>query len=583
LATVLKLIKEHFRLKLAVAIGAIALAAAFAVGIAVEKSARTHLVSELASGLYSQARVAALEPERAVSALSAACGCRVTVIGRDGAVIADSEVAYSAVSSMENHAHRPEVAAALSGREGRDIRRSATMGHDFLYVSAPVPEGRAAVMRLSLPLSKVYGRAADMQRAAFYAMAAVLPLALLAALWAAWSLGGPVGEMSLVAEKLSGGDYGARIRNSPADEHGRLAAAINLLAQKTQSAMGELARDRALLSAILSNMTEAVAAVDKDGNIIFANEVFAALARVDAKTCAGRPLVELLRNPALNEMAAASMRTRAAERREIMFSDAPDNVFDAVCAPLIEDGRCEGAVLAMRDISRVKKLEQMRRDFVANVSHELRTPLTSIRAAAQTLLDGALEDRENRRSFAQAIEEESVRLGRLIEDILSLSAIESGRTPPRLEAVNLGQAAAEVCLRLGEMARAAAVSVSVDRSMHELPPVRADKGQLLQVFRNLIENAIKFNIPGGTVEILARAASGKVHVSVRDTGIGIPAADLPRVFERFYRVDKARSREMGGTGLGLSIVRHITEAHGGSVSVESVEGKGSVFTFTLAA
>lgn len=338
--------------------------------------------------------------------------------------------------------------------------------------------------------------------------------------------------------------------------------------------------DEAKLSAILSSMVEGVLVVDKKGAIILMNPSLKKDFLVEMDPVGKKPL-EVIRNVALQDLVEnvlSSSQPRVVSQ-EIILVVPQERFFMVNSVPILRDSEMEGAVLVFHDISELKRLERIRQDFVANVSHELRTPLSSIKGYAETLLEGALEDKNNARDFVGIIHRDSERLSKLIDDILDLSKIESGKMRMSFGPVDLGEVARRTLSILENQAKAK--NISIQLNMPEgLPFVRADETRLIQVLMNLTDNAIKYTPEGGRVAIVVSAEGGFVRVDVTDTGIGIPEKDLPRIFERFYRVDKARSREMGGTGLGLSIVKHIVSAHDGQVWVASNPGQGSTFSFT---
>ncbi|MDE2512303.1 MAG: PAS domain-containing protein [Elusimicrobia bacterium] len=381
-----------------------------------------------------------------------------------------------------------------------------------------------------------------------------------------------------VLRRLSEGDYSAR---APRGDGG-LGTGVNVLAERIGAAVAELSRDKSQLVAVLDQMTEAVVAVDASGVVLFVNPALSRLLSVDAAAARGRSYLESLRHKGVSEMIAGVLRERRVLAQEIRLFAREELVFDAHAAPLLQGERLAGALVVLHDISRLRRLEQVRRDFVANVGHELRTPLSSIKGFAETLREGALHDPVHAAEFLRTIEEHADRMSKLVDDLLDLSAIESGHRLPRFEAVDLASLCADVARQLHPRAEQAGVGLAV-LPWDALPRVRADRDQLRQILVNLMDNAIKYNERQGLVEVSAEPWKDGVRVSVRDTGLGIPDADLPRVFERFYRVDKARSRDAGGTGLGLSIVKHLVEAHGGEISVESRQPGGSCFRFTLRA
>lgn len=367
------------------------------------------------------------------------------------------------------------------------------------------------------------------------------------------------------------------LRKAHRDLQKRLAQARAQLARMTL----EESVDEAKLSAILSSMVEGVLVVDKKGAIVLMNPSLKKDFLVDADPVGKKPL-EVIRNVALQDLVEnvlGSVEPRVVSQ-EIALIVPQERFFMVNSVPILRDAQMEGAVLVFHDITELKRLERVRQDFVANVSHELRTPLSSIKGYAETLLEGGLEDKANARDFVDIIHRDSERLSNLIDDILDLSKIESGKMKMTFGPVDVADVLRRTLAVLENQAKAKNISVAADMPQG-LPRVRADETRLIQVLMNLTDNAIKYTPEGGHVSITAAAEGGFVRVDVADTGIGIPEKDLPRIFERFYRVDKARSREMGGTGLGLSIVKHIVSAHDGQVWVASVQGQGTTFSFTI--
>jgi len=408
--------------------------------------------------------------------------------------------------------------------------------------------------------------------------AALTAAALLAG--AAWLLARRLddrhGALMSVLRRLTSGDYGAR-----APSVYGLGLEANRLAERVGGAVSALSRDKSQLEAVLDQMSEAVLAVDSNGAVLVVNPSLSRLLRVDENAARGRPYLECVRHSALAQLVGAVLKDGRPLAQEVRVVAREELVFDAHAAPLLQEGRVSGALLVLHDITRLRRLEQVRRDFVANVSHELRTPLSSIKGYAETLREGALDDKENRLGFVKTIEEQADRLSKLVDDLLDLSAVESGHRLPKLASTDLRALAVDVSRQFAAAAAARGVtlaSVSAG-SVNAL----ADAEQVRQVVANLVDNAIKYTEPGGRVEISLEAKGAEVVASVSDTGVGIPEADLARVFERFYRVDKARAREAGGTGLGLAIVKHLVEAQGGRVWVESRQPGGSTFFFSLRA
>lgn len=425
-------------------------------------------------------------------------------------------------------------------------------------------------------------RAAPVVFLAIYALpplpAAAMSVAAIAA--AAWLIGRRLderlGSLQGVLRRLSDGDYAAR---SPS-VYG-LGGEANRLAERVGSAVFALSRDKSQLEAVLDQMSEAVLAVDSGGAVLVVNPSLSRLLAVDAAASRGRPYLECVRHNAISQLVGTVLKDGRPLAQEVRVNAREELVFDAHAAPLLQEGRLAGALLVLHDITRLRRLEQVRRDFVANVSHELRTPLSSIKGYAETLREGAIDDKENRLIFVKTIEEQADRLSKLVDDLLDLSAVESGHRLPKLAPTDLRALAVDVTRQFAAAAADRGVTLASSSSGPSL--ARADAEQVRQVVSNLIDNAIKYTEPGGRVEIALEIKGAEVVVSVRDTGVGIPEADLTRVFERFYRVDKARAREAGGTGLGLAIVKHLVEAQGGRVWVESRQPGGSTFFFSLPA
>ncbi len=410
-----------------------------------------------------------------------------------------------------------------------------------------------------------------------WAALAVVALVAAAALAVGLAFDARLAAHSLVVRRWAAGDEGARPPGGDA-----LTQALGELHEGLLVAVGAWTRDEAQLSAILGQMTEGVVAVDSAGRVILVNAALSKLLGVDAENARGRSYLESLRHHGLVSLLGVVLERKERLSRELRLFAPDELVFDAYAVPLLDAGQPTGALVVLHDITRLRRLEQMRRDFVANVSHELRTPLSSIRGYAETLREGAVDDKEHRLEFLKTIEEQAQGLTKLVDDLLDLSAIESGHRPPRLAPVEAGPLAREVARHFGAAAAGRGVALSVTLP-EDLPRVLADKDQLRQVLVNLVDNAVKYTESGGAVEVSARAQGAEVVFAVRDSGLGIPEADLPRVFERFYRVDKARTREAGGTGLGLAIVKHLVEAQGGRVWVESRQPGGSTFSVALRA
>jgi two-component system phosphate regulon sensor histidine kinase PhoR len=513
--------------------------------------------------------------------LGEASETRVTFIAADGRVLGDSKVPGPRLSELENHLDRPEVAAALHGGTGRAERLSRSVHQGMMYVAvAAPPSAPARVARVARSLTQVEAIVASTRWRLFAGSAIALLTALLASLLVARLATRPVAELTDVARAMAAGDYQRRAHVQRPDEIGALAEAMNQLARELHATMGRLGEERDLLTAILDGMQEGVLVVAPDETVLRVNPALLRTLGVGADA-RGRSVLAATRLPELAEAAAECLREGAVVSRELATRTVPPRIVMVLIAPLVPQGRArQGAVAVFHDLTAIRRLERVRRDFVSNVSHELRTPVSALRGAAETLLEGALEDRERARSFVDLIHRHAERLSRLIADLLDLSRLESGEVQLAPETVDLGLAARQVVEMLAEPARAKGLTVL--QSISGLA-VFADPRAVEQVLLNLLDNAVRYTPGGGRVTLSAAREDAAVRVSVVDTGPGIAPQHLPRLFERFYRVDAGRSREVGGTGLGLAIVKHLVEAMGGEVRVESALGVGSTFSFRLPA
>jgi len=508
---------------------------------------------------------------------SLAAGARATIIDASGKVLADSE---SNPATMENHATRKEFVAALAGRTGENERRSATVGIPFLYVAAPVSGG---AVRLAYPLSDVEAVQAKVRRRLIWGSTIALFIALLiaaaASIWTARRLERIVD----VAVRIERGELQARVEDPTLDEIGRVAAAIDKTAGQVERSFAAVRSSQRQLETLLNSMQDAVIAVSSDGLVQWANQPMDRLIPQHARLNA--PVVETIRDP--DFLAAVKSATKSKKVSTTRATSiVPGRAFDVTAAPL-PDG---GAVAVLRDLTETERVEKTRRDFIANVSHELRTPLTSIQGYSETLLDLTADNSGSNREFLEIIRKNAARMSRLTEDLLTLARVESGETRFDTEAVPPVELLHDAEESFREIARTQGVDLQIVENngaghVESLPSVRADREAIHQVFSNLIDNAMKYGRSGSRVVLGARPAKRGIQFGVefyvQDFGAGIASEHLPRLFERFYRVDKARSRESGGTGLGLAIAKHIMLAHGGSIRAESELSHGSTFLFTL--
>ncbi len=535
-----------------------------------------------------------------------AAGARATVIDASGKVLADSE---SDPAGEENVVGRAEFAAALKGQTSSSERRSENLGVPFLYVAAPITGG---AVRLAYPLSDIQAVQREVRRRMLWGLAIALVIALLVAATASVITARRLERIVDVAARIERGDLRARVDDPSLDEIGRVAVAIDRTAGQVERSFAAVRSSQRQLETLLNSMQDAVIAVSADGLVQWANQPMDRL--VPQRTRLNAPMVETIRDPdflATVKAATATKQVKTARATSIV----PGRAYDVTAAPL-PDG---GAVAVLRDLTETERVEKTRRDFIANVSHELRTPLTSIQGYSETLLDSIPENSGHNRDFLEIIRKNAARMSRLTEDLLTLARVESGETRfepepvPPIELLNDAEESFReiargqgVELQINDVAgkngqnrdtqskdprRAAgpapgiaakdADSPTGDGSVESLPPVLADREAIHQVFSNLIDNAMKYGRSGGRIVLGARRALRGIEFYVQDFGAGISSEHLPRLFERFYRVDKARSRESGGTGLGLAIAKHIMLAHRGSIRAESELNHGSTFLFTL--
>jgi two-component system phosphate regulon sensor histidine kinase PhoR len=508
--------------------------------------------------------------------LGAASGVRVTLVRPDGTVAGDSEVDAARLPKIENHGDRPEIMQALATGEGSSVRHSATVGRRMMYAAVPISNQRTVIgtARVAMPLTEIDDAIGQMRKTLGVAALLALLVAAVVSYSAAELTSRKLRELTAAARQMAAGNLAVRMRPSGHDEIVELGHALNQLAGSLSSSLDDLRGERDLLTGILSSMNEGVLVVGADGRIVLTNPALREMLLIGTDAI-GRSVLQVIRNADLNNALQGAARGEASEvetdlaglmRRRALVRTVP-----------LQDA--PGGVLAVFvDVTELRKLEAVRRDFVANASHELRSPLTTVRAAAETLRTVDNDAKATAR-FIELIQRNSERLANLIDDLLELSRIESRDLKLQLEALDLG---AVVERTLAQHAhRAQLKRITLRHEAGGTPVVRADRRALDHVLGNLIDNALKYCPEGAAVRVAAAAEDGKVRVSVADTGPGIPSEHVQRVFERFYRVDAGRSRELGGTGLGLSIVKHLVEAMGGTVTVDSRVGSGSTFSFTL--
>ena len=553
-----------------------------------DKNLEENSLQEIKASLINQAHLVvaqvsqdALKKENAhlletlVETLSSKIKCRLTIVNNQGGVLADSEKSESDVLKMESHSQRPEIKTALTDAIGEEVRYSSTLKMDMLYVALPLQDkGQiAGVVRLALPLTNVQKILFSVRKAIF--------LSLLFALGLAFVLGSvltratikPINKIIHASRRFSAGDFNHKILVDSQDEIGELASTLNKMAEGLEAKIKEVEIQNQQLKAILETMVEGIIVTDKASHIISINPTVEKIFNITKIDVEGKLFLEVIRNNDIAEITNNVLENGQFVSRELSLIWPVQRIFKIDASPIFQEGIVSGCLLVIHDITEMRRLETMRRDFVANVSHELKTPLTSIKGFVETLLEGALQDKENSRHFLQIIQDHANRLDNLVSDLLDLSHLESQEIKLDTQKFNLKKLVDDALAGFNSQLKKK--SIKAENILSESLFIQADKDKIGQVLTNLIDNAIKFNRENGSLKIYSHDLDNKIRITVEDSGMGIPPKDIPRIFERFYRVDKARSRELGGTGLGLSIVKHIIELHGGSVGVESTEGLGS--------
>jgi two-component system phosphate regulon sensor histidine kinase PhoR len=505
---------------------------------------------------------------------------RVTLINPRGVVLADSE---HDTESMENHANRPEIQDAHRTKKGMSIRHSKTLDRDLCYVAilASYQGQPDYVLRLALPMEELDAAVAAVRWRILEASLLAAVIALAVAYYFSLTFTRRVVRLQSFAEGLVRANSARPSLPIEDDELGALGHSLDRMSVRIRDLVDKLSQESVQWESILASMGEGVLAVDNEMRVTFCNQSFSRAVDCRFPVPEGLPLLELIREPDLIEMLKRVLKDGQSLNQRLQLSGPAYRSLEVQAAPLASPTR-PGVIAIVHDITDLERLERIRKDFVANVSHELRTPLTAIRGYAETLLDGALEDQENNRRFLEIIKAHAIRLNNISADLLVLSELESGRPQAEPERISI-RAAVESALRTVE-AEARVRGVALRSEQLNEAEVMGDRVRLEQVLVNLLDNAIKFNRPGGDVSVeTTRASDSLVRIVIADTGIGIPSEDVPRIFERFYQVDKARSRAVGGTGLGLSIVKHVVERMNGTIQVESMLGKGSKFIVQLGA
>lgn len=498
---------------------------------------------------------------------------RITIIALDGTVLGDSE---EDPATMENHATRPEIRGALNTGLGASTRYSATLGQTVMYIAVPIShQGDVlGIVCVSLPLLAVESLVHRVTASIIAAMVVVTLLVILAAWIIARIITRPIRKLTAASGRIASGELEQKIAVEARDEVGELARAFNEMSSRLKELVETISADRARLATILDNMADGVIVTDIEGNISLVNNVAKKLFNI--KNAIEKPLIEVVRDHEMDEVLKLCLKT--AKTQTVHYeSGTSKRYIRAIAIPITPD-ELSGILLLVQDLTELRNLQTTRRELIGNISHEFRTPLAGIKAMVETLRDGAIDDKETARDFLARIDDEADRLTQIVAELTELSRIETGKAELRLELVNLNLLIEEVITQLSPQVERQ--RLTVDKKLaSSLPPVQADKTRIRQTIVNLIHNAIKFTDPGGKITVATRMHGGWVTVDISDTGIGIPKSDLPHVFERFYKGDRARAG--GGTGMGLAIAKHVVEAHGGSIWVQSEEGVGSTFSFSL--
>ena len=503
---------------------------------------------------------------------------RITLINLAGEPLADSKEDYQA---MENHLDRPEVQTALAEGYGENKRFSSTLGIKMRYIAYPikVDNEEIAIIRAATDLDNLEQLYQDIWSVLFRAGLIAILVTILISYRSINKITAPIIKITNLAEEIAAGNLGKKINLKAKDEVGRLARMFNHMATKIEAKITELSNEKNKIEAIISSINDGIIAVDKEGKIILFNLGAEEMFKSSSQQVIGKNLIETTKNYKLVEFVNKALKNSETITEEINILLPEERIFRIQVSPIKNDENLLGAVLVLRDVTEIRQLENMRRDFVSNVSHELKTPLTSIKGYIETLLASEIKQ-EQAESFMKVINEEANRLERLISDLLDLSKIESDSEFFDMQQVDLREVIKDAIAVLENKADKKNINLQFSYEQEPLF-LTGDRDQLVRLVINLVDNAIKYTPNRGKVLLKAQEKNRKIELVVKDNGIGIPESDLSRIFERFYRVDKARSRKAGGTGLGLSIVKHILKQHDGEIDVESEQEQGTKFIISL--
>jgi len=582
--------------KLGLTYVALLVAVLIAVDLYSARVMRSQAIRSANSQLTSLLNVAQARPPKAADPADlqdwtewmAKSGARVTIVDSLGRVLADSAADDT---TMENQAGRPEVQQAIAQGHGHAVHQSETLNRELVYQAVRYQEadGQLIVIRMAVPLSEIDLSVSELRQRLLIASIVMLLIGAMISLGFARMFSARIDRLKDFSQRIAEGDFRPLMPEGPRDELSALADSMNQTAARLDLEIRMLSGERNRSSAILRSMVEGVAVIDADERLVFYNRAFSEIFGVqDAE---GRPLIEVVRNAELVGLIRKALRGDEGLQNDISMGIVQMQNFSVTAAPVkaldpagaehdLAKAKPSGAVVVLHDVTELRRLERVRQDFVANVSHEFKTPLTAIQGFAETLLGGALDDPTNNRRFLDIIRNHAIRLARLTNDLLKLARIEAGKLEVEFFPVGLIELI-EGCAETTLM-KASRKQITLEIEVPPgLPAVQGDASLLRDVLQNLLDNAIQYTPAGGRVHVTAEAKGREAVIAVSDTGIGIPTSDRERIFERFYRVDAARSREAGGTGLGLSIAKHIVEAHNGRLWVDSVIGEGSKFSFSI--
>ena len=506
---------------------------------------------------------------------------RFTVILPSGQVVGDSR---ETPGQMDNHAGRPEIAGALKGNPGQSIRYSNTLRQQMMYVALPLQNNQKTigVIRSSVPITSVKRELRSIQIKIALGGLLIAMLAAWISLLISRRISRPLEEMKKGADHFAGGDLNHRLAVPDSEELASLVDALNQMAAQLDARIKTIVGQRNELETVLASMLEGVIAVNIEEQIIRMNEASAEFFNCNPERSQGRDLQEIIRNSALQQFVRHSIRSSVPKEDDISLYHNGEKTLHLQSSPLLDANKDRiGTLVVFNDVTQLRRLEDMRRDFVANVSHEIKTPLTAIKGFVETLRQGNVDNPAEAQRFLGIIQKHADRLSSIVEDLLSLSRIEQG---DEVKVIKLDEGSIKDVFKTAIQIcrpKAEEKNININQTCDEQLVSRFDASLLEQAVVNLLDNAIKYSEPNSTIDLKAHQKNSQIKITIADRGIGIAKKHLPRLFERFYRVDKARSRYMGGTGLGLAIVKHIAQAHGGDVSVESSLGEGSVFSIIL--